>query len=300
MVLVVFPIAACGERCLTRTRGVCQYFVERWRQVAPLTIDTVDGELGFPAADTTKLLTTPQMNPTPPPQVPDSPGAFAVVFGAELRAVWPTFPFFASAARNAAPVIGVLFFDWPALQLALYFVIESWLMLSLYATTDLSFNPKYGGRAPQSLREAVLAPLPQFLAAAGLIAVFVGLFAGFLLVSAFGADEWDAFLRGGWTERSFLVGLIALVWTCLSEAVHFARRIPARTPEQSAADDLRVASLFYRVLLLFMVSAALGWTRGSPVAVPLFALALAIVLMFFETLPRSAAALLGIGASKSR
>jgi hypothetical protein len=238
------------------------------------------------------------MNSTTTPQVPETPGAFATVLSAELRAAWRTFPFLASAARNATSVIGVLFFDWPALQLALYFVIESWLMLSLYATTDLSFNPKYGGRAPQSLSEAVLTPLPQFLAAAALIGVLVGLFGGFVLANTFAPDDWDAFLQGGWKQHSFLVGLLVLAATCLSEAVHFARRIRTRTPEQAAADDLRIASLFYRVVLLFMASAALGLARGSQLAAPLFALALAIVLMFFEALPRSAAALLDIRADK--
>ena len=238
------------------------------------------------------------MNSTLPPGEPGTVRDFAAFAAAELRQVWRSYPFWTSAARNAASVAGVLLFDWQALPLALYFVIESWLMLSLYATTDLRFNPKYGGRAPQSLREAVLAPLPQFLAAAGLIAVLVGLFAGLLLANAFGAEEWDAFLHGGWTQGSFLVGLLVLTCSCLSEAVYFARRIPSRSPEQVAADDLRVASLFYRVVLLFMAGGMLGWTRGSPMAAPAFAVALALVLMFFETLPRSAATLLDIGSGK--
>ena len=240
------------------------------------------------------------MNSTPTPQVPETPGAFAIVLSTELRTVWHTFPFLASAARNAAPVIGVLFFDWPALQLAMYFVIESWLMLTLYATTDLTFNPKYGGHAPRNLREAILKPLPQFLGAAVLIGLIIGLFAMFVLVGVVGADEWSAFLQDGWQQSSFLVGFVVLAASCLSEAIHFARRVVRRTPAQIQADDLRIASLFYRIVLLLMASVALGWARGSWFAAPLFALAMAVVLLFFETLPRSAAALLGIGVPKRR
>jgi len=238
------------------------------------------------------------VNPVPVQQGPGADAAFPATVAAEFRQVWRTFPFLSSALRNTVSVIGVTFFDWPALQLALFFVIESWLMLSLYATTDLSFNPKYGGRPPQTLGDAILLPLPQFLGAAALIALLIGLFGGFVLVNTFAEEDWDAFLHGGWRQPSFLVGLLMLAATCVSEAVHFARRIPTRTPEQARADDLRVASLFYRVVLLFAATAALGWTRGSPLAAPLFAIALAVVLMFFETLPRSAASLLGIRADE--
>jgi hypothetical protein len=210
----------------------------------------------------------------------------------ELSAVWRTLPFLTTLARHALPVVGVLFFAWPALQLAAYFLIESWLMLSLYAATDLTFNPKYGGRAPRSKSEAVLAPLPQFLAAAALIGVLVGLFGGFIVVGAFALDERQAFLDGGWRETSFLFGLAMLAASCVSEAAHFAQRMARRTPAQVQTDDLRIASLFYRVVLLFMASAVLGMAPWSWAPV-VFAIVLGLILTFFEALPRSAALLLG-------
>jgi len=228
---------------------------------------------------------------------PMDAGQFALQAREELRDVWRTPAFLTATARHALPVAGAAWFGWPALQLAVYFVIESWLMLSLYAATDLSFNPKYGGRAPRDLREAVIAPLPQFLAAAGLIGVVVGLFGGVLIVGAFAQDEWVEFLHAGWREPSFLLGLVLLSATCLSEAVHFAQRIATRTPAQAQLDDLRIASLFYRVVLLFMVSGALGLTARFAFAPVLFAIALGIILTFFEGLPRSAAALLGLRAA---
>ena len=225
---------------------------------------------------------------------PMDAGQFASQVRAELREIGRTPAFLTTLARHVLPVIGVLFFGWPALQLAVYFVIESWLMLSLYATADLSFNPKYGGRAPQSLREAVIEPLPQFLAAAGLIGVLVGLFGGILIVGAFAQDEWTEFLQTGWDEPSFLLGLALLTASCLFEAIHFAQRIATRTPAQAQHDDLRIASLFYRVVLLFMASGGLGLTAQFAFAPMLFAIALGIVLTFFEGLPYSAAALLGL------
>jgi hypothetical protein len=224
---------------------------------------------------------------------PTDAGQFALQVREELRDIWRTPAFLTPAARHAVPVIGAAFLGWPALQLAIYFVFESWLMLSLYAAADLSFNPKNGGRAPRGWREAVIEQLPQFLAAAGLIAVMVGLFGGFLIVGAFAQDEWIEFLQTGWREPSFLLGLALLIATCLSEAARFAQRLATRTPAQAQLDDLRIASLFYRVVLLFMASGALGLTSQFAFAPMLFALALGIVLTFFEALPRSAAALLG-------
>ena len=226
--------------------------------------------------------------------LPMDTGQFALQVRAELREIGRTPAFLTTLARHVLPVIGVAVFGWPALQLAIYFVIESWLMLSLYAGADLSFNPKYGGRAPLSLREAVIEPLPQFLAAAGLIAVMVGLFGGILIVGAFAQDEWSEFLQTGWYEPSFLLGLALLIATCISEAVRFAQRIATRTPAQAQHDDLRIASLFYRVVLLFMTSGALGLTAQLAFAPMLFAVALGIVLTFFEGLPRSAALLLSL------
>jgi hypothetical protein len=224
---------------------------------------------------------------------PTDAGQFALLMRGELRDIWRTPAFLTPVARHTVPVIGVAFFDWPALQLAIYFVLESWLMLSLYAAADLSFNPKNGGRAPRNFREAVVDPLPQFLAAAGLIGVFVGLFGGILLVGAFAQDDWTDLIQGGWHEASFLLGLAMLIATCLAEAVRFAQRLATRTPEQAQVDDVRIASLFYRVVLLLMVSGALGLLAQFAFAPMLFAVALGIVLTFFEALPRSAAALLG-------
>jgi hypothetical protein len=229
---------------------------------------------------------------------PMDSGRFALQIREELRDVWRTPAFLTTVARHTVPVVGVAFFGWPALQLAIYFILESWLLLSLYAAADLSFNPKNGGRAPRNLREAVIDPLPQFLAAAGLIGVFVGLFGGFLIVGVFAPDEWTDFIQGGWHEPSFLLGLTMLIATCLTEAARFAQRLATRTPAQAQVDDLRIASLFYRVVLLFLASGALGLMAPFAFAPMLFALALGIVLTFFEVLPCSAATLLGQRAAR--
>ncbi|HEY2394605.1 MAG TPA: hypothetical protein VGH81_01320 [Rudaea sp.] len=211
---------------------------------------------------------------------------------AELRQVWRTPPFFFSALRNATSVVGVLFLGWSALELALYFVIQSWLMLSLYAATDLTFNPKYGGHPPRSLREALATPVQNLVGALVVVGFLIGLFGWFLLSGMFGADDWQAFLQGGWQQPSFLYGLLILLASCLSEAAVFAQRLPTRSAAQVETDDLRIASLFYRLVLLLAASIFLGATRGTALAAPLFALAL--VQVYFEALPRSSAAFLGM------
>jgi hypothetical protein len=222
-----------------------------------------------------------------------SPGEFSAVLLAELGCAWRTTPFWIVVTRQAIPIVGVMLFDWPAFDIAVYFVVESWLMLSLYAATDLTFNPKYAGTKARSGGAIVIPLLKQFLAAGLLIAFIVGMFGGFLLLEAFPREDASAFLEGGWRERSFLIGLLVLAGNCLADAVHFAQRIPRRTPEEVAADDVRIAGTFYRVVLLFMASGLIGVTAPWGFAAPLFVIALGLVLTFFEGLPRSAALLLG-------
>jgi len=225
---------------------------------------------------------------------PDSPSDFGRVLGAEVRVAWRTPAFWTIVLRHVIPVVGVVFFAWPAFQIAVFFVFESWLMLSLYAATDLTFNPKYGGAKTRDARAIVGPLLKQFLAAGLLIAFIVGMFGGFLLVDVFPQEDWSGFLDGGWREHSFLIGLFALAASCIVDAVHFAQRIAHRTAEEVVADDARIAGTFYRVVLLFMVSGLIGATAQWGFVAPLFVIALALVLTLFEGLPRSAALLLGL------
>lgn len=218
---------------------------------------------------------------------------FPSVLRAELGVASRTGAFWIVVARQAIPVLGVALFDWPAFEIAVYFVVQSWLMLSLYAATDLTFNPKYSGTKGRNPESSVWLLLKQFLAAGLLIGFLVGMFGGFLLLQAFPREDANAFLQGGWHEQSFLIGLLALASGCLAEAVRFAQCIPQRTPDETAADDARIAGTFYRVVLLFIVSGLIGVTAQWRFAPVLFVIALGLLLTLFEALPRSAALLLG-------
>jgi hypothetical protein len=213
---------------------------------------------------------------------------------AELRSVSRTLQFWIIVARQSIAVIGTAFFGWHALEIGLYFAIQSWLMLSLYAATDLTFDPKYLNAGPvRAWKESAGTLLKNFLAASLLTGILIGLFGGIALVGLFRGDAWGAFIEGGWHEPSFLCGVGALAASCVAEAARYLRSLPRRTAAEIEADDMRIASTFYRVVLLFMatvVIGALAWTGFTDL---LFVVATALILTYFEALPRNASLLLG-------
>jgi hypothetical protein len=225
------------------------------------------------------------------PRPADAWAEFRAAFVTELRQASRTSQFWIAVARQSIPVIGVAFFAWPALQIGIYFVLQSWLMLSLYCATDMTFDPEYRkGKLPRDMAEAVGALLKNFFGAIVAVGILLGLFGGFMLFIFFEGDSWDAFFRSGWHERSFLYGLLGLGASCLVETVRFARSLPQRTPAQIEADDLRIASTFYRVILMFVACLFVGAAPFAGLGDLIFVLATSLIVLYFEALPRSAAA----------
>ncbi len=168
------------------------------------------------------------------PTPADAPAEFRAAFVTELREASRTSQFWIAVARQSIPVIGVAFFAWPALQIGVYFVLQSWLMLSLYCATDMTFDPEYRqGKPPRDVAEAAGALLKNFFGAIVAVGILLGLFGGFMLFNFFAGEAWDAFFSSGWHERSFLFGLLALAVSCLFETVRFVRSLPRRTPPRS-------------------------------------------------------------------
>src|SRR6185369_16442705 len=134
-------------------------------------------------------------------QQPVAVAVLRAAFVAELRRVWRKPQFWIVVARQIVPVVGVGFFDWAALQIGLYFVIQSWLMLSLYCATDLTFDPKHRKEKTARASTASASTLVKnFFGAAVLMGFVVGIFGGILLFSFFRGEAWDVFVDSGWRE----------------------------------------------------------------------------------------------------
>lgn len=224
---------------------------------------------------------------------------FRVALVAELRIEWRTSHFWIAVAMHSIPVIGVIFFEWPALKIGVYFVIQSWLMLALYCATDLTFDPKYrANKPPRGLSEGMSDFIKNLVGALLIVGILLGVVGGLMLQSSFAGDAWNTFIHSGWHERSFLNGLAALAAGCMIEALRFVRSLPRRTMAQIEADDMRIATTFYRVVLLFTASFLINVLGVFGFADVVFVMATALVLTYFEVLPRSAASLIGILKNK--
>jgi hypothetical protein len=233
--------------------------------------------------------------PDTSPAPPERPGWAAL--RAELAQALPTGRFWGVVARHCVPVVGVFLLGWPGLHAALFFLLESWLFLSLRCSIEISIDPKFGGSAipttPGSLVGRVLVQLP--LVALGM-AVLLGMFVWVLLVQAFSRSDWSEFIATGWRETSFLGGFVALLGSCVYEAVDFARRFPKRSREQAVLDDLRTATMFYRLIGLLAVSYGLGLAKRFGFGPQALVSAMALVMIYIEGTPHHAAHALGMPA----
>ena len=217
---------------------------------------------------------------------------FGRTLGAELRDGLRKPQFWLSLARNSIPLFGVFLWDWDALAMAVYFLLQSWLMGALYCAIDLTFNPDKG-TPPRDMLDALGPLLKRFAAAALLFAVFVGIFGGFMLHGFFDKHELADFLDGGWRESSFLIGLAGLAVGCLAEATRFVRSLARRTAADIDADNFRFAATIQTVALLCAISGFLGVLARFALGSAAFVVAAVVVLTLFDAAPRSAAVMMG-------
>jgi hypothetical protein len=218
--------------------------------------------------------------------------SFWTVLGAELRRSMGKPHFWLSLVRNSIPLFGAFLWDWDVLAMAFYFLLQSWLMGSLYCALDLVFNPK-DGKPPQDLLDALNPLLKQFLGAAVIFAVIVGLFGGFVLFGFFDKSELTEFFDGGWRHANFLTGVLALVVGCIAEATRFLRSLPTRTPADIEADNFRFAATVHTVAVLCAISGFFGALARFTFGSTGFVIPAVLVVTLFDVAPRSAALMMG-------
>ena len=135
-----------------------------------------------------------------------------VPFAEEFRRAARTSAFWIAAARELVPVAGVIALGWSAFAAALFFLFESWLLMSLRASAEITLNPRYAGKdLPNSTREAVVQVLKHFAYVLPFMGLLLGFFAAFILTVAFTREDLWRFLELEWREPAVLVVAIAVV-----------------------------------------------------------------------------------------
>jgi len=219
--------------------------------------------------------------------------AFWSELGSELRHAARTSQFWLSLVRNSVPLFGVFLWHWDVLQMAVYFLLQCWLMGSLYCAIDMTFNPEKGP-PPRDTLDGMQPMLKRLFVAGLAFAVLVGIFGGFMLIGFFGKRELQEFLATGWQQWSFLQGVLALLAGCIAEAVRFLRSLPKRTPADIEADNYRFAATVQTVAVLAAFSAFLGAISRFLFGPAVVVVPMVLVATFFDATPRSAATMMGM------
>ena len=224
-----------------------------------------------------------------PVVLPDS----AQVPTRQLFAALRTRRFWMAVARNAVPVVGVLWFDWSAVSIAAFFLLESWLFLSSRATVEITFDPEFAhGQLPKTAGEALVKTTWMFLLTSIACAILVLGFGGVVALMAFTEPEINQFFTNGWRQTSFLVGVFGLVADILLDSIALKRRLLDRTPAERQADDLRTRLMFYRVAALMLACMVIAVASTIGIGGPVLVLLLSIILIYVEVFPRRAVRLL--------
>ena len=101
-------------------------------------------------------------------------------------------------------LFGAFLWNWDIVRMAVYFLLQSWLMGSMYCAIDLTFNPEKG-TPPRDMLDALQPLLKRFFVAAPMFAVmawWADCRGGFRVAIPFAAMACWAWVQriAGWTE----------------------------------------------------------------------------------------------------
>lgn len=206
----------------------------------------------------------------------------------ELRAGVLTPRFRMALLRQAVTLAGVFILGWPALEIAVFFLLEAFLFLSLRAAVEISLDPHYGVAARTPLAMAGQIAI-HWLVAVPVIGIVIIAFGGFAVLPAFPADAWGLFLREGVRDPSFLGALAILTGSIVHDAARFAARIArGRGPGEKAKDDDGIRLALGKVFFLAMASFWMGLAARLGLGPQAVAVGVAGALLYAEAVPHRA------------
>jgi hypothetical protein len=191
-------------------------------------------------------------------------------------------------ARQLVMLAGVFGLGWSPLEIAVFFLLEVFLFLSLRAAAEVTVEAGSGVQAVSAPAFAwEFAKL--WLVAALLIGLIVGSLGAFAVIPAFSAEARRAFLEDGIRRPTFLIGVALLAGSLVIDTALFARRVAAgRSAPERTRDDQQLRVAVATMACLTAASFGLGlaeWVGGGP---QFLALAMAGTRLYVEAVPRRA------------
>ena len=190
--------------------------------------------------------------------------------------------------RQAVMLAGVFVLGWSPLEIAVFFLLEVFLFISLRAAAEITLEPREGIQA-MSAQAFAWEFTKHWLVAAAFIGLVIGALGAFAVVPAFSREARASFLQEGLFRPSFLVAFALLAASLVFDTALFARRVAAgRSPEEHKRDVQGVRMAAATVAGLFAASFGLGLLESTTLGPRYLALAIAGVRLFVEAVPRRA------------
>lgn len=205
--------------------------------------------------------------------------------------------FRASAVRQALPVIGVFFLQWPALDVIAFFLLEVWLFLTLRVALEFTLDRAAARDLPT--RRLVADFLRHAFWSGVAFVLLVGMIVLVTVAVAFSKDQLLDFVMRGWRSPSFLVALVVMVSSHAWEARDFAERCRGRSEEDRLSDDRRLHVVFARVLVVSLAGMFLGLAQAFGVGGQVLVLVISGAIVWLDASPERAEALLGATPSRA-
>jgi hypothetical protein len=188
-------------------------------------------------------------------------------------------------ARQVLMLAGVFVLGWSALEVAVFFLLEAFLFLSLRAAAEITLEPRFGVQAASAPAFAW-----EFAKHWMVAAIFIGLMVGglgaFAVIPAFPEDDRIAFAAEGLWHPSFLIGVTLLAGSLVFDAALFSRRVAAgRAAAEVARDDHGIRMALANVVVLAMVSFWIGIAARVGLGPQVLALGIAGARLYVEAAP---------------
>ena len=214
-------------------------------------------------------------------------------FSDELLKAFGTTNFWGVVIRSSVAPIGVFVFNWSALIVVVYFLVELWFYLSLRLSFEVAVDEKIFGEKAKKITNILYNGFMLFLLAAPLLLIILGLFIIPLVASMFKREEgWRDIVAMISTDPDLIIGFCALFGFLLIEIFVFAFRFPTRSAEQKALDEYRGASMVMKIVCLAIIGVFVFLTPLKSSS-RLLVIIITLMSIWIEGVPRHAAKIFG-------